>query len=174
MKAQASELLRFITNFKVDYNGEIVTNLIDSTPNYISRFYTPRLGISTLSTKIIELVNVGTIQEMTTNLSVTSIVYKLRQSKLKNDSIYAYQLAQAVCLECFGLIYALENDVLFLKYISKSDITRTKDNIAYILDYVGADEDYIGLVDDLHEMYTAVGYLEQCINTIKEGNNIAV
>lgn len=166
---QSADLMRFIRYINVDEMGEVVMNVIDAEPNFISRFYTPQFRVNKVSSSILTLIADNGISETNKQLSEDSITYKLLNSGLKLTAPYVYQLAQTIVLECFALIYAVEEDETLFKYIDEDDVKITRENVKYIIDYLGTDRDYTDIVMDLHSMDVALGYVQRQIPVIQGG-----
>ena len=80
-----------------------------------------------------------------------------------------YQLAQIVVLESFALIYAIEEKPEMFKMINESDVKQTRENVKYLVDYLGEKKDYTDIVMDLHSMDIALGYIQEQIPLIQGG-----
>lgn len=166
---QSADLMRFIRYINVDATGEVVTNVIDDELNFISRFYTPQFRVNKVSSSILTLINDNEIGEINKQLSKDSLTYKLLNSGLKLSAPYVYQLAQTVVLECFALIYAVEEDQSMFKYIDEEDVKVTRENVKYIIDYMGENKDYTEIVMDLHSVDVALGYIQKQVPVIQGG-----
>lgn len=160
--------MRFIKYLNVDENGGITRNILDDTPNYVSRFYTPQMQVSKTSSNILDIIKTENITEVNTELTEDTVTKKLLDSDLKLMNPYVYQLAQTIVLECFSLIYSLEESPEMMKYIEESDIQQTRENIQYIADCLGDNKDYSEIVTDLHSMDIALGYIQKQVPLIKE------
>ncbi|QIG60849.1 putative assembly chaperone [Listeria phage vB_Lino_VEfB7] len=164
---QSSDLMRFITGLKVNPDNTIVVNILDQQSPFISRFYTPKLILSSLSVKLIpELQGVNIIQ---TNkaLSKNTVTAKISASRLKIEAPYMYLIAQSIVMECFALIYSIEEKQDMLRYIEVGEVKQVRDNINYLADYLADKPEYSSIVTDLHDMEIAVGYIENQIPIIQ-------
>ena len=161
--------MRFIRYIQVDELGDVVTNVIDDEPNFISRFYTPQFRVNKISSDILAFINDNDIGELNVQLSKDSLTYKLLISGLKLSAPYMYQLAQTVVLECFALIYAIEENQDMFRYIDEDDVKTTRENVKYIIDYMGENKDYTDIIMDLHSVDVALGYIQKQIPVIQGG-----
>lgn len=166
---QSADLLRFFRYINVDIEGEVVSNVIDDSPNFISRFYTPHTRVNKISSTLLDIVRDNNISETNKELSQNSLTYKFLKSGLKLTAPDIYQLAQIVVLESFALIYAIEEKPDLLKMINESDVKQTRENVKYLIDYLGEKKDYTSIVMDLHSMDVALGYIQEQLPLIQGG-----
>lgn len=166
---QSTDLMRFIKTMNISTDGKIVTNILDEEPNYISRFFTPNLQVNKLSSKILDLLESEEIQEVNTDLSQDTVTKKILDSDLKLVNSYVYKLCQAVVLECFSLIYAIEERPELMQYIDEKDIQLTRENTKYVIDNLGSDNQYTSIVEDLTNMDIALGYIQKQLKMIQGG-----
>lgn len=158
---QSSDLMRFISTLTIDPEGNIVTNVIDNEePNFVSRFYTPHLRVSPLGADISAKVNFGEIEQSGKKLSNNTLVIQIINSGLKLKNPKMYRLAQSIILDCFAVVYAVEENVQLLVGIEPKDLAQTRENVKYLIDYLGGDEDYIEIIENLHSLSVAIGYVE--------------
>lgn len=168
MKKQSPELLRFMRAVSTDYSGTVYTNVIDGTPSYFTRFYTPQLKVSMLSNKVLDYINTQDIQENAMSLKSDTLTYLIRTSDLRDTNVYIYNLLQTIILESFSIVYTLEEKPTLLKYVEKSDLGQTKENISYCIDALSGVDTYNSIVEQLNSLYIAIGYLYASIEAIKE------
>lgn len=166
---QSADLLRFIRYINVNVEGEVVMNVVDDTPNFISRFYTPHFRTNKISSNILDLIADNSIAEINKSLSKDCLTYKFLHSGLKLTDPYIYSLAQVVILESFALIYAIEEQPTLYKSIEESDVQTTRENVKYICDYLGENSQYTDIIMDLHSMDVALGYIQKQIPLIQGG-----
>jgi len=166
---QSTDLMRFIKTMNISTDGKIVTNILDEEPNYISRFFTPKLQVNKLSSNILDLLESEEIQEVNTDLSQDTVTKKILDSDLKLTNSYVYKLCQAVVLECFALIYAIEERPELMQYIDEKDIQLTRENTKYVIDNLGSDNQYTSIVEDLINMDIALGYIQKQLKMIQGG-----
>lgn len=166
---QSTDLMRFIKTMNISTDGKIVTNILDEEPNYISRFFTPNLQVNKLSSNILDLLESEEIQEVNTDLSQDTVTKKILDSDLKLVNSYVYKLCQSVVLECFSLIYAIEERPELMQYIDEKDIQLTRENTKYVIDNLGSDNQYTSIVEDLTNMDIALGYIQKQLKMIQGG-----
>lgn len=166
---QSTDLMRFIKTMNISTDGKIVTNILDEEPNYISRFFTPNLQVNKLSYNILDLLESEEIQEVNTDLSQDTVTKKILDSDLKLVNSYVYKLCQSVVLECFSLIYAIEERPELMQYIDEKDIQLTRENTKYVIDNLGSDNQYTSIVEDLTNMDIALGYIQKQLKMIQGG-----
>lgn len=166
---QSADLLRFFRYLNVDVEGEVVANVIDDSPNFISRFYTSHTRVNKISSTLLDIVRDNNISETNKSLSENSITYKFLKSGLKLSAPYIYELAQIVVLESFALIYAIDESPEMYKMINESDVKQTRENVKYLIDYLGGAKDYTDIVMDLQSMDVALGYIQEQIPVIQGG-----
>ncbi|CAD0299968.1 Phage protein [Enterococcus phage 156] len=166
---QSADLLRFFRYLNVDISGEVVANVIDDQPNFISRFYTPHTRVNKISSTLLDIVRDNDIGETNKALSKDSLTYKFLKSGLKLSSPRIYELAQIVVLESFALIYAIEEEPEMFKMINESDVKQTRENVKYLIDCLGGAKDYTGIVMDLQSMDVALGYIQEQVPLIQGG-----
>ena len=53
--------------------------------------------------------------------------------------------------------------------INESDVKQTRENVKYLVDYLGEKKDYTDIVMDLHSMDIALGYIQEQIPLIQGG-----
>lgn len=166
---QSADLLRFFRYLNVNVQGDVVSNVIDGQPNFISRFYTPHTRVNKISSTLLDIVKDNNISETNKELSKDSLTYKFLKSGLRLTAPDIYQLAQIVVLESFALIYAIEEKPEMFKMINESDVKQTRENVKYLVDYLGEKKDYTDIVMDLHSMDIALGYIQEQIPLIQGG-----
>lgn len=164
---QSTDLMRFIRPLKVNVAGDLVTNVIDDELNFISRFYTPHFRVNQISSTILDMIYDNNITEVNKQLSKDSLTYKLQMSGLSIMAPEMYKLSRLVVLECFALIYAIEEEQELFKYIDEQDVMNTRENVKYLVDYLGEQKDYIDIVMDLHSVDVALGYIQKQIPLIQ-------
>lgn len=153
--------MRFISTLNIDLEGGVILNVIDTEePNFISRFYTPHLKVSQLGADISNKINLSEIEQSSKQLNNNTLTIKLINSGLALENPYMYKLAQSILLDSFAVVYAIEEDATLLQGIEVKDLTQTRTNVKYLIDYLGDKEDYVEIVERLHNLSVAVGYIE--------------
>lgn len=171
MKPQSTDLIRFITTLPVDNQGKIVLNIIDKQgePTFISRYFTPRLEVNPIAPVVIQRVISKEITQTTQSLSNNTLTIEIVNSGLKQENLYVYRLCQSVLLDCFSLVYAIEEDRDLLARVTSAELTTTLENIKYIMDYTGGYDKYSSLNSRFNNVYIAVGYLKAQLPVLKAG-----
>lgn len=165
---QSADLMKFISYLKIDINNKVIENVIDKEPNYISRFYTPKLVVSSLASRLLMIINNDKFIETNKSLSADTLTVKMLNSGLRLSNPYVYNLAQTVVLESFALIFMIEEDMTLLKFIDSTDVAQIRQNVKYILDNLGSDDRYMSITKDLQNMDVALGYIEAQIPLMKQ------
>ncbi len=80
---QSADLLRFFRYLNVNVQGDVVSNVIDDQPNFISRFYTPHTRVNKISSTLLDIVKDNNISETNKELSKDSLTYKFLKSGLR-------------------------------------------------------------------------------------------
>ncbi len=169
MEKQAADLLRFISGITTDLVGGIVTNVVDEQPNYISRFYTPQLVVTSLSNQVVTLLSSNYFEKTNTNVAESTLTYELMNSDLKTRSPYLYNLCQAAILDSFSLVYTLQENPDMVKYLESSDLKQCMQNISYITDALGLLDAYTEIVSNFQSLYIAIGYIDSSLANLKAG-----
>lgn len=162
------ELLRFISNIKLDNNNNLILNLLDTTPSFVTRFYTPNFSVSVLASNVLAKLERNTILASSVQLANSNLVHKVNTSGMKLKRPDIYLLLRTVVLETFSLIYTIREDNSLIKYLSLDEIKLTRANLRYILTEIGADEAYSPIIQDLHNLDIALGYIQAQVPVIKE------
>lgn len=169
---QSSDLMRFISTLSIDPNGDILTNVIDTEePNFISRFYIPHLKVSELGSTISKKINLGEIEQTGKKLDNNTLTIQLMNSGLALEHPYMYKLSQSIILDAFSVVYAIEEDPSLLQGIEVKDLTQTRTNIKYLIDFLGNKHEYVEIVERLHNLSVAIGYIENQLPILRGAVN---
>lgn len=163
-----NELYRFIGHLKAEPSGDIVLNVLDKKPSFVSRFYTPHLKVSGLATRFLWKLQGGRTIEAKPIFDWTSFVGRVMNCNLGIDYPYEYNLLQTVCLESTALIYATDAEPSLFNHLLEKDLTRVRENLKYLIDTLGADEKYAPMTENLNAMYIAIGYTEKQVPLIQK------
>lgn len=169
-KAYPSSLIRFITSFDVDPDNSVVSTALDSA-EFISRFYTPQLKVSMLSSQLLESLVDKDLKMRNIDLNKDSLLYKIQTSDLRTTKPYTYALAKTVALECFSIIFAVEQEERMLKYLNVDDIKRARTNLKYILDDLGDSQKYANMTGDIGKLDIALGYIQKQVPVLRGETN---
>lgn len=162
------ELLRFISNIKLDSNNNLILNLLDTTPSFVTRFYTPNFSVSVLATNVLAKLERDTILSSNVQLASSNLIYKINTSGMKLKRPDIYLLLRVAVLETFSLIYTIREDNDLIKFISVEEIKAVRVNLRYILTEIGAVEDYATIVEDVQNLDVVLGYIQAQVPVIKE------
>lgn len=163
-----NELFKFIGYLKVDPSGDVVINGLDRNPSFVSRYYTPSMRVSGLSTRFIWKLQGGRYIESADVFNPDSLVGRVMNSHMKTDYPYEYNLMQTVCLESTALIYATDEDPQLFMHLLEADLTKVRENIKYLIDVFSADEKYAPITENLNAMHVAIGYTEKQVPMIQK------
>lgn len=163
----SSEYLRFISSFEVAPNNEIIYNTLDKEAEFISRYYTPRLKVSELATFVLRDIYSEKIRPVRQETKKGTLLDIVKSSGMKDKTDNIYQLCKLIGLEIFSMWYAIEHQKDYRKYFSQRDIRQVRNNILYVLDVIGDREDYLDLIELLHELDIHVGYIQGQVPVIK-------
>lgn len=167
---QTNGLISFIRNIKGDFDNNVVRNVLDDNVNFVSRYYTPTLRLSTLSINILKEINSDRITISPVDFNNNTIVTKVNDTNIKSQAPKIYLIIQTIVLEAYAIVNCFLENPSSLKYLTKKDVQVVRENINYVCDYLGDFEEYISVVDELRELDINFGYIENQIDIIKEGN----
>ncbi|QYC50997.1 hypothetical protein [Mammaliicoccus phage vB_MscM-PMS3] len=167
---QTNGLISFIRNIKGDFENNVVRNVLDDNVNFVSRYYTPTLRLSTLSINILKEINSDRITISPVDFNNNTIVTKVNDTNIKSQAPKIYLIIQTIVLEAYAIVNCFLENPSSLKYLTKKDVQVVRENINYVCDYLGDFEEYISVVDELRELDINFGYIENQIDIIKEGN----
>lgn len=172
MTTQPSGLLRFIQSVNISNQGEIIRNVLDTEePNFVSRYYTPKLTVTGVSKKVQAKINTGEIKQNNKRLTNNTLTIHLMNSDLKLSRPYLYTVAQGIILDAFAIVYTIEEDKDLLAEVEQRELTQTRTNIRYLIDALGGEEKYQEIVKGFHELNVAIGYIENQLPILKEGEH---
>ncbi|XWX29927.1 hypothetical protein KQUDLBSD_CDS0087 [Staphylococcus phage PG-2021_40] len=167
---QTNGLISFIRNIKGDFENNVVRNVLDDNVNFVSRYYTPTLRLSTLSINILKEINSDRITISPVDFNNNTIVTKVNDTNIKSQAPKIYLIIQTIVLEAYAIVNCFLENPSSLKYLTKKDVQVVRENINYVCDYLGDFEEYISVVDELRELDINFGYIENQIDIIKGGN----
>jgi hypothetical protein len=168
----SAELIRFITGVPVLNDGTIPINTIASNANFVSKLYTPTYALSTVARLVQPDLNNGTIETIDLALGKETLVYKALQSDLASYAPDIYLLLRSVVLESFAILHTVDNSPVNLQYMSSKDIIRIRTNINYLADYMGTEEKYFYIIEDLRNLNISFGYVENQIDVIRSDRGV--
>lgn len=164
--AHSSALLRFISSFDVDPDNSVIGTALDEA-TFVSRFYTPKMKVSALAVKVLdELANNKILAENRTPHE-GSFMYKLQNSDLRTTKPYLFQLSKTIMLECFSVVYAVEQKPELLKYLNQTDLQVARTNLKYLLDAIGDDPKYSSMTEDINKIDISMGYIQAQVPVLR-------
>ena len=158
-KVQSRAQFIFATNFKIKESGTIDWKPTDGQDVYVSKLYTPEYKISTLAKKFKELVESGAEFELSSLLPPSPFVSLMTTGNVKVGHSGSYVLAQAILLESMALIYCVENNIRWRKYIFQEDILRIHENINYVIETLPIGTEYNNILRLLRTMDIDIMYV---------------
>lgn len=164
---QTTGLLTFIRHIKYQGNDIIQRNLIDDKLDFVSRYYTPHLHLSTLAGKMLEDINKGNVPITEFDVNKHTIVKEIDKTSIKRQAPRIYLIIQSIILESYAMVNCFYENPDSMQYLTSEDIDKTRDNIAYVCDYLGDFDDYITVVDDLRALDINFGYIQKHLKLIK-------
>lgn len=166
---QSTDLTRLISQLDVSPDGTVAINILDDNEQFTSNFYEPAYTLSGLARRVLIRLKDNRFIETNDPLKDTTLTKKIEESTVSTAAPYIYKLLQIVTLEAFALIFTIEENAVDLKFITKSDIRRVRDNVCYVADYFGTVEEYRPMIAELRSMNIALGYLEGNLNVMMGG-----
>ena len=158
-KVQSRAQFTFATDFKIKESGSIDWKPVDGQEGYVSELYTPEYKISTLAKKFKELVEGEEEFELTSLIPPSPFVSLITTENVKVENSGSYVLAQAVVLESMALIYCVENNVRWRKYLFQEDILRIHENINYVIETLPIGTRYNAILRLLRSMDIDIMYV---------------
>lgn len=162
---QNKDLITFITAIQLEADGSISTSPLDENLPVISKFFTPNIKVSILSTRVQNLLKASNSEIVpTTDVVISDLMKAIKGSNLKYNNPNLYRLLQTVLLESFSVIYAIEKDESLQVLINKKDAMRIHENINYVLEMVGLNTDIgessgYNLIHELRAIDTDILYI---------------
>lgn len=164
---QPAALLRFISAFDINPDNTIVSNVLDKEATFVSRFYTPNMKVSVLSTKVLKDLETKDILVVNRTLNPDSLTGQIINSSLRVRNPAIFQLAKTVILESFSLVYSINDSPELLEFIDADEIATARINVKYIIDALGKDPDYIKMSQNLSELDISLGYIQAQVPVLK-------
>lgn len=165
MIQKPAELVRFISGIVIDSEGKVHLDQLDVIDKFESDLYSPAFAVSVMSRMVLDEIN-QTVELLDMPVEKDSFIGLVLSSDLQAYSPYMYLLAKIVSLECYSVVYCIDEDRNKLRYVTKKDIRRIKENINYLADYMGTEDKYFRMVESLRNMYIALGYVENQLDVI--------
>lgn len=158
------DLYYAIKTLNISPDGTVIRNVLDEDSPYISQYYTPNLSVGSLCSKIKEELDINIVVQDYVTEYPNTIGYFLENSDLEQESLYAYDILKSVVVDCFCIIYALNVDTSYQKYITSVEIDNDLNNIFYIIDYLSGTLRYSDQIDNLYSLVDQLGVIKNQLN----------
>ena len=165
---QPRELLKFIETLKINTNGSFVRNALDNSIIAVSGYFTPQGKVSQLASTVHSAIKSGDVfTALLGQKETSSLTSLIKDSTLRYDDPFIYQMLQAIVTEGFSLVYATENQPELMYYYSKEDASRLHENINYVADILAQKDNtlYYDVINELRNLDTDTMYLYSLVNT---------
>lgn len=172
MNQQPADLVRFIRNIPVLTDGTVPLNALEAESQFHSELYEPTFALSTIARMTQDVLNSDKLEVVDAELNPSTIVSQALDSDLASFSPSIYMLTRMVTLESFALLYHIEQESENLRYVSTKDIQRSRENINYIADFLGAEPKYHQMIEVLRHMHISFGYLQHQIDVIMKSRGV--
>lgn len=164
----SSAYLRFISSFELSPNNDVIFNLLDSgEEEFVSKYYQPQYKVSELASQVLRDIKTERIRPIKGTVTKGSFLHLVENSPLRTRKESIYQLCKMLGLELFSIWYAVEHRKDYGKYFSQIELRQVRNNILYIMDYLGDKDEYLDLMVQLHELDIHVGYIQAQVPVIK-------
>lgn len=158
-KVQSRTQFIFATDFKIKESGTIDWRPVDGQEAHVSEIFKPEYKISTLAKKFKELVESGDVFELSSLIPPSTFVEEMTSDKVKIAHREAYVLSQAIVLESLALLYCVENNPYWRKYLFQDDILRIHENINYVIEILPIGTKYHNILRLLRLMDVDIMYV---------------
>lgn len=164
------EMWNFLSTMVVANDSNVVNsgNVIDETETYISKWYTPQLKVSNATRELLDSLGVVGLIANNEDMGEDSLTYNLLKSNLKDKDLKTYNLFKSVIADLYAFTYAFSDNTEFLKYVNREDITRTINNVMYLIDYFSDSNDNAQLLKELTDTAALLGVLKNGLDTMKQ------
>lgn len=165
---QPRELLKFIETLKINTNGSFVRNALDNSIIAVSGYFTPQGQVSQLAYTVHSAIKSGDVfTALLGQKETSSLTSLIKDSTLRYDDPFIYQMLQAIVTEGFSLVYATENQPELMYYYNKEDASRLHENINYVADILAQKDNalYYDVINELRNLDTDTMYMYSLINT---------
>lgn len=165
---QPRELLKFIETLKINTNGSFVRNALDNSIIDVSGYFTPQGKVSQLASTVHSAIKSGDVfTALLGQKETSSLTSLIKDSTLRYDDPFIYQMLQAIVTEGFSLVYATENQPELMYYYNKEDASRLHENINYVADILAQKDStlYYDVINELRNLDTDTMYMYSLINT---------
>lgn len=146
---QPNEYIRFIDSAPINDSGEFVINKLDYPDSYISDYYTPNFEVTSVATKVKNLIDTSDYCDNMTQLEDGSFIKLVENSDISYNNPSTYLLIKGIVLDIFSINYTFQYDTDLESYLSASDLDKLLSNIEYVIDSLGFDNKYSEIISYL-------------------------
>lgn len=172
---QPAEVMRFLSAITVDGStNNLLVNELDYKLSFISRFYTPNMKVSSLSSIVKNRVDNSdtTWVNNLNSIDEDSLISLVDSSNLKVQYPSIYQTMQGLILEAFSIGYAETQDWTLYEYLSDADLANVLNTIEYLLDALATlaqnnDDEYLEIINILTGMYSNISSVKSSLHGLK-------
>lgn len=176
---QPAEVMRFLSAVTVsDSTHSLLKNELDYNVSFISKYYTPNLKVSNLSSIVKQLINESDTDWVNNlnNIDNNSLISLVDNSNLKVQYPSIYNVMQGIILEFFSIGYAQDEDTSLFSYLSDAEISNVLNSIEYVLDALAnlsnnSDDQYIELIAQLTTAYSDISNVKTNLKFLKSQYN---
>ena len=167
----SADLYRFLHGLSFDKNGVVIENELDKTSNYISKYYTPNLTVSLISTEAKSSIFLDSTTGYNDTTDPDSLLYKIQNSTIAVETPGIYRLCQVAIMDFYSISYAYHDDNTLFKDLTTADMDKTIANCLYLADYFSGDTRYTDIASLFTNAVAALGVLKNNLVTLKGDNN---
>lgn len=172
MMQQPTELLRFISSIPVMSDGVVPMNTVETQITFNSPLYEATYSLSVIARMTQDVLTSGKIESVDAPVGAGTIVSQVLDSDLASYSPGIYLLIRMTVLESFALLYHLDRESENLQYVTSRDISRVRENINFINDYLGSEPKYHKMIEILRHMHISFGYLQNQVDVMMNSRGV--
>ena len=161
----SADLYRFLHGLSFDKTGAIIENTLDRENDYVSKYYTPNLSVSIISTEAKSSIVLDSTTGYNNTTDPDSLLYKIQNSTISVETPKIYRICQAVMMDMYSIFYAYNDDNDLFKDLTLNDMDNTINNCLYLADYFSGDPRYTDIASMFSNAVVALGVIK---------NNLAV
>lgn len=166
------EMYNFLSSMKTEGIGTVVNqgNIIDKTPTYISKMYTPSLNVSNATKKFLDNLGIISVIDSSLDMGTDSITYWLLNSNIKNTDYKVYNIFKATLADIYAYTYAIDDNIDYLRFINEKDLINTINNVTYLIDYLSVSLENSSVLNTLYDFSAALGVIKNNLEGLKRGD----
>ena len=154
---QPRGVINLMNTVEINPDRTIVLPSLDNTVYPESKLHTPVYRVSELAKKVQKLLNNGTFTPTQEQLT-SEFLLAIKNNKRRYTQPRVYILMHMVLLESFAVLYAIDNEPLWAKDITKGDAHVFHANLNYVLEVLGGERENSLLIEKYREMETDTLY----------------